>query len=221
VVEPAIAWFDPPPAPADVPARLASPFDPGEPHPLARRAADALIGALRGRLGLGLDAPGGGKMFGVLVVAGPDGRIGTLRGFSGMLDGAWHVPGFVPPLFDPAVRDAFWPAGERELAELDRALHAVAGDPDAAALRADHAALAARHAAALAALRARHQGHRAARQAARHALEAAGAGDPAARHALDQASRGDTAERRRLLTAHAAERAAIAARLDALDAARA
>ncbi|HEX3479917.1 MAG TPA: RluA family pseudouridine synthase [Kofleriaceae bacterium] len=221
MVEPAIAYFDPPVAAA--PARLASPFDPGEPHPLARAAAGALIGELRGWPGLGLDdldAPGGGKMFGVLIVAGPDGRIGTLRGFSGMLDGAWCVPGFVPPLFDPAARDAFWPAGERELGELDRALRALADDPDAAVLRAGHAALAARHAAELAALRARHRDHRGARHAARQAIRAAGA-DPAALHAHDQASRGDAAERRRLLAAHAAERAAIATRLDALDATRA
>jgi tRNA pseudouridine32 synthase/23S rRNA pseudouridine746 synthase len=222
VVEPAIAYLDPPPA--AVPARLASPFDPGEPHPVARRAAEALIGELRGRAGLEarLAAPGGGKMFGVLVVAGPDGRVGTLRGFSGMLDGAWCVPGFVPPLFDAAARDAFWPAGERELAELDRALRALAAGADATALRIAHAELAARHAAELAALRARHRDHRAVRQAARQAIRgAAGAGDPAALHALDQASRGDAAERRRLLADHAAERAAIATRLDALDAARA
>jgi tRNA pseudouridine32 synthase/23S rRNA pseudouridine746 synthase len=221
VVEPAIAYLDPPPA--AVPARLASPFDPGEPHPVARRAAEALIGELRGRAGLDarLAAPGGGKMFGVLVVAGPDGRVGTLRGFSGMLDGAWCVPGFVPPLFDAAARDAFWPAGERELAELDRVLRALADGAEAAALRIEHAALAARHAAALDALRARHRDHRAARQAARQAIRGAGAVDPAALHALAQASRGDAAERRRLLADHAAERAAIATRLDALDAGQA
>ena len=43
MIEPAIATFDPAPAPADVPARLASPFDPGEPHPLARRAAVVVV----------------------------------------------------------------------------------------------------------------------------------------------------------------------------------
>jgi tRNA pseudouridine32 synthase/23S rRNA pseudouridine746 synthase len=218
VRDPAIAWFDP--APADVPARLASPFDPGEPHPLARRAADALIAELRGcaRLDTSLGAPGGGKMFGVLVVAAPGGRIGHLRGFSGMLDGAWHVPGFVPPLFDAALRDAFWPAGQCAIGEVDRALQALTGDAETAALRTEHAALAERHAAALAALRDRHHDRRAARHAARDAL--GDAADRAACHALDQASRGDTAERRRLLAAHAAERAAIADRLAAAEAAR-
>src|SRR5262249_38742594 len=149
VREPAIAWFDPEPAPADAPAGLASPFDPGEPHPLARRAAAALLAELRGCAGLAaaLDAPGGGKMCGVLVVAAPRGRIADLPGFSGMLDGAWHLPGFVPPLFDAAARDAFWPAGQREIGEVDRALQALTGGAEAAAQRAEHAALAARHAA--------------------------------------------------------------------------
>ena len=57
-------------------------------------------------------------MFGVLVVATPDGRIGFLRAFSGMLDGSWHRDGFVPPAFDVAARDAFWPAAEAALATL-------------------------------------------------------------------------------------------------------
>jgi tRNA pseudouridine32 synthase / 23S rRNA pseudouridine746 synthase len=101
----------------ELPARLPSPWNP-EPHPLARRAAELLQAELRrGLPGVslaGLDQPGRGKMFGVLVVQdGP--RVGYLRGFSGMLDGRWQVDGFVPPLFDHAARDAIWPAGEAEL----------------------------------------------------------------------------------------------------------
>lgn len=220
--QPAIRYFDP--APDAVPARFASPFDPGEPHPLARRAAEALIAQLRQRRGGrgldSLDVPGGGKMFGVLVVATRDGRVGFLRGCSGMLDGTWHAPGFVPPLFDAAARDAFWPEGQRELAELDRALGELAARPARAALLADRAEVAARQAAERAALRARHRDSRAGRRAARDALRAAAspAGAlAAALHALDQASRGDAAERRRLVAAHAAERAALAARLDAIE----
>jgi len=223
MADPALVWFDPPPA-AAWPARFASPFDVGEPHPLARRAADQLIDELRGRRGRdALEAPGGGKMFGVLVVAAPEGaasgRIGYLRGFSGMLDGSWQVAGFVPPLFDAAARDAFWPAGERRLAELDRALRELVGAPVHAAARVAHTALLARHAGALDELRGRHRDQRAARHAARDAIggEADRAEATAALHALDQASRGDAAERRRLLALHATERAAITAELDALD----
>jgi tRNA pseudouridine32 synthase/23S rRNA pseudouridine746 synthase len=243
--DPALVWFDPPPPAELLPARFASPFDAGAPHPLARRAADQLIDELRGRRGRdALDAPGGGKMFGVLVVAAPDGtahgRIGYLRGFSGMLDGSWYVPGFVPPLFDAAARASFWPAGERRLAELDRALRELDAAPEHLALRVAQGAMLARHGAELAALRGRHRDQRAARHAARDAIRgdrseavlravdlasaASHAADRAesiaALHALDQASRGDAAERRRMLALHAAEHDAITARLDALDRAR-
>jgi len=213
-----VTFFDPPPG--ELPAIFASPFDPAEPHPLARRAAEELIARVGGRASLA--APGGGKMFGVLIVAAPDGRIGYLRGFSGMLDGQWHVPGFVPPLFDPIARDAFWPAGQRRLGELDQALRELAGSPDHAALHAAHASITTRHAAELAALRARHHARRADRHAAREAIRAAAPHDDlyAALHALDQASRGDAAERRRLDAAHRAARAEIAARLALLDAER-
>jgi tRNA pseudouridine32 synthase / 23S rRNA pseudouridine746 synthase len=230
-----LTYFDPPPG--ALPAVFASPFDPGAPHPLARRAADELIARVRGRASL--DAPGGGKMFGVLVVAAPDGRAGYLRGFSGMLDGEWQVDGFVPPLYDLAARDAIWPAGQRQLRDLELALRALAGSPALAALRAEHAAVVARHAAELAALQARHRDHRAGRHAARealrraaldaqrgdrrgdaaahHALDQASRGDAAAHHALDQASRGDAAARRALDAAHAAELATVAVQLAVLD----
>lgn len=125
-----VTYFDPQPAPAQVPVRLASPFAPGPPHPLAHRAAEALrLELRRGELARGLDLgvldkPGGGKMFGVLVVSAPDGRVGYLRAFSGMLGGQWRLDGFAPPLFDAAARDAFWPAGEAELRTLQEPLRA-------------------------------------------------------------------------------------------------
>ncbi|MCY1018047.1 RluA family pseudouridine synthase [Pyxidicoccus sp. MSG2] len=122
VPPPAVTYFEPPPSPAELPSRLASPFDPSPPHPLARRAAEELQSLLRRRdvaKDAGLDAPGGGKMFGVLVVASDDGRIGYLRAFSGMLGGRWHVEGFAPPLFDPIARDTFWPTGQEELRALE------------------------------------------------------------------------------------------------------
>ncbi|RYZ37119.1 MAG: RluA family pseudouridine synthase [Myxococcaceae bacterium] len=113
-----VTFFDVPPSSGDVPTRLPSPFAPGPPGPLARRAAEVLQEQLRRERWEALEQPGGGKMFGVLVVAAPGGRVGFLRAFSGMLGGAWNVEGFVPPLFDPVAREAFWPAGEAELAAL-------------------------------------------------------------------------------------------------------
>jgi tRNA pseudouridine32 synthase/23S rRNA pseudouridine746 synthase len=175
----------PPPAPA----RFPSPFDP-EPVPLARAAADELMALLRAGIP-GVDmatlaAPGGGKMFGVLVVADEAGRIGTLRAFSGMLDGRWFVDGFAPPLFDPARRDAFWPAAEAELAALLAQHEALTAQ--LAPLESELAALVARNAAARAALRAIHAARKADRAARRAAVPDTGAGPPAAvpdTHAAD------------------------------------
>jgi tRNA pseudouridine32 synthase/23S rRNA pseudouridine746 synthase len=208
----------PAPEPGELPARFPSPFA-VPPHPIAQRAADELVAALEGGLlaDAGLFAPGGGKMFGVLVVADRAGRVGVLRGFSGMVGGRWEVDGFVPPLFDAAARDAFWPAGEAALAALEARVQALAAGPEAAAARTALAALDAEHAAALAALQ---EVHRVRRRARRDERAGLGPGAMAARAALDQQSRGDTAELRRLRAAHAAARAAPAARVAALDAER-
>jgi tRNA pseudouridine32 synthase/23S rRNA pseudouridine746 synthase len=71
-----------------------------------------------------LDEPGNGKMFGVLVVLAPDGTVGYLRAFSGMMAGLWTIDGWAPPAYDAAARDLVWIPGEAELYDL--------GDDDAA-----------------------------------------------------------------------------------------
>ncbi len=170
-----MTYFDPQPRPDELPARMPSPFAHDAPVPLAARAADAL----RARLGRGdvpgsaaLDEPGGGKMFGVLVVAAPDGRVGFVCGFSGMLAGRWAHDGFAPPLFDPIARDAFWPAAEDELRGLEARHRALA--TEAAELRAALEARVAVHDARVAELRARHADNRRRRHEAREAsLDAA------------------------------------------------
>ena len=79
----AVAAFEPVP----------NPFDEVQPGGLVRAAAERLQADLRGGFvaagvpAAPLFAPGAGKMFGVLVVAAPDGRIGFLRAFSGMFAG--------------------------------------------------------------------------------------------------------------------------------------
>lgn len=199
-------WFEPPLAGAAAPAVMPSPFA-EEPHPLARRAADELRRELAADP-RPLDSGGGGKMFGVLVVRGPDGRLGYLRAFSGMLRGAWWHDGFAPPLFDGDERAQFWPAGEAELATLTATCAQL--DARARSAAAEVAALDARHAAERAALEA----ELAARKAARHVARAAGA----AADALDDASRADGRRRRTLVAAQRerkAERVAAAARADA------
>ena len=99
--------FSPRPIAADVPARFPTPFDRSAIPPIARRAVDEMLVWLRSEEGhLRFDAPGGGKMLGVLVVEAPDGTVGYLRAFSGMLNGAWEVDGWAPPAFDPSAWDA-------------------------------------------------------------------------------------------------------------------
>lgn len=240
--------FEPQPAPDEVSGRFPSPFDEGEPHALARRAAEVLQAELRAGLiapGLpsaALRGPEGGKMFGVLVVREPGGRIGFLRAFSGMLAGRWDVPGFVPPLFDRAARARLEPEGEAVVKALLAREEALRASPELAALRAGHAAQQERHGAERAAMRARHEERRKQRHARRAELKSLAArteaethsaphaptperrgeerGDisgPAALHTLDQESRGDKAEWRRMEAAHEEERRALTPKLVRLE----
>lgn len=112
--------FSPTPLAAEVPPRFPSPFDRSAVHPIARRAAEEMLATLRSADAApwGLDRPGGGKMFGVLVVEAPDGTVGYLRAFSGMLDGRWDITGWAPPAFDVAARDAVWIDGEATMRVL-------------------------------------------------------------------------------------------------------
>ena len=127
------------PSPAELPERFPSPFDRAAVHPLARRAAFELLAELESPAGAayGLAAPGGGKMFGVLLVERHDGTIGYLRAFSGMLAGRWTVDGFSPPTFDADARDAVWIDGAAEMyayAAEREALASGAASPELAAL---------------------------------------------------------------------------------------
>jgi tRNA pseudouridine32 synthase/23S rRNA pseudouridine746 synthase len=141
-------------------------------------------------------------MLGVLVVQRPDGSLASLRGFSGMLDGAWAQPGFVPPLFDLQARARIEVPGEAAVKALLRRAEEARGAPVLLRAREDLASLLARQQQAGEAMRARH----AANRAARHSQRAAGGLDEAGLHALGQQSRADQAERRRFEAACALER---------------
>ena len=205
-------------APAPPPAAFPSPFDGLGPHPLARAAALHLQDALRQGRVPGVDlaalaAPAGGKMFGVLAVQGPDGQVGFLRAFSGMLGGAWEVPGFVPPLFDASARAEVEVPGEAAVEALVARASAFAASEELSGARAAAVDLEARQALERGALQRAHDARRDARRE-RRAVVAASAGlsaeaRAAALHALDQESRGDKAEKRRLVARHLAERAAV------------
>jgi tRNA pseudouridine32 synthase/23S rRNA pseudouridine746 synthase len=243
-VETWVTPFEPQPATAEVVGCFPSPFDEQGPRALARRAAEQLQAELRaGFVAPGipaavLDSREGGKMFGVLVVRGHDGRIGFLRAFSGMLAGRWDVPGFVPPLFDREVRGRLEPEGEAVVKALHARTEAHRASPKLVELRAALEAQQARHASERAAMRARHEERRKQRHArraeltgnaVRHGLaETPRPPEPAtaspdeaekraAIHALDQESRGDKAEARRLDAAQEEERRSLASKLKRLE----
>lgn len=140
--------FTPVPHPSEWPTRVPSPFDRRAVHPLAHRAAREVQAALHAGLATEwqLNDEGNGKMFGVLVVAAPDGTIGYLRGFSGMVRGRWMVDGWVPPTFDAEARDAVWIAGEAEMLALtaQRETLVAEGSASPATLRAFDVARSAR-----------------------------------------------------------------------------
>ena len=204
---------------------LGSPFD-DEPPPLARQAAEILQHELaQGWIAPGVSADplweaGGGKMFGVLVVATEDGRVGFLRAFSGMLARAWEIHGFVPPLFDPQARAAIELTGEAAVtAQTARAREYAAG-PELAEARRRYASLRDRQRAEHQEMIARYRASKAERREQRRVLAAAEIGGPdvAARlHALAQESRRDKAERRRFDARQAEEEEASARQLAAAE----
>jgi tRNA pseudouridine32 synthase/23S rRNA pseudouridine746 synthase len=61
-----------------------------------------------------------GKMFGVLVVQNPEGELGYLSAFSGILANKTILPHFVPPIFDRKQKSSFYIQIENELNQLTK-----------------------------------------------------------------------------------------------------
>ncbi len=68
---------------------------------------------------------GRGKMFGVLVVACPDGSLAFLAAYSGLIGGRNDWPWFVPPVFDSQQPDGYFKIREAEISALNRQIAAV------------------------------------------------------------------------------------------------
>ena len=84
------------------------PAAPAKPHARALMAEMEARGSIAppgsGDPRLGLDylfGPARGQMFGVLVCLDGRGNERVLKAFSGQYNGAWEVPGWVPPIVDP------------------------------------------------------------------------------------------------------------------------
>lgn len=112
----------------DLPDAFPSPFD-VVPHAVAQQAAELLkVNLPQLDSYHRFDQPGGGKMFGVLVVRDGSGHTGYLAAFSGMLGNLWHHQGYVPPVFDLPARESLLLKGEADIAELTRQIDALESD---------------------------------------------------------------------------------------------
>ncbi|MFT4569800.1 MAG: tRNA pseudouridine32 synthase/23S rRNA pseudouridine746 synthase [Hyphomicrobiaceae bacterium] len=161
-----------------------------------------------------LETAGGGKMFGVLVVATADGKLGFLKAFSGMFDGSWELPGFVPPLFDLKEREELETVGEANVTNLTKRAQAAARSIELIEARQALAILDERLAADKAELRAVHSEKRRLRRERRRELSelSGSSGSHQESHAatieqLAVESRTDKTARRELEKFHALERA--------------
>lgn len=113
----------------EIPTKFTNPFS-YEPHPLCLEATGLLKEYLETQgewehdFGLQSDNDGNGigKMFGVLVVESVDGEIGFLAAFSGGLTDGTNYPGFVPPVYDSEVYNAFVDDGMREITHINNAI---------------------------------------------------------------------------------------------------
>ncbi len=156
---------------SDLPRGFPSPFS-NTPHPIAQHAALDLQQRLsRAQLCRhDFTAPGNGKMFGVLVVRDVSGQLGYLAAFSGMLGGSWQLPGFVPPMFDAQVLDAFLPDGEAQLKVYEEALATLQNSTTLGKLRVELERLQLQRDAELAALKEVHQRRKRSRREQRQRL---------------------------------------------------
>jgi tRNA pseudouridine32 synthase/23S rRNA pseudouridine746 synthase len=72
----------------------------------------------------------GGRMMGVLVVQAPDGSLGYLRAFAGMVEGSRERKGFVPPVHEVESFEGIWAEGSPKITELDDRIATLdAGNP--------------------------------------------------------------------------------------------
>ncbi|GAB1409344.1 hypothetical protein MASR1M90_04980 [Desulfovibrionales bacterium] len=104
-------------------------------------AARALLAELKHHSSIGLGqspdprldlnylyGPARGQMFGVVVARDAHGRECVCKAFSGQYNGLWMVPGWVPPIVDPAAFAQTICHDEPRIKALTRALDAMAAD---------------------------------------------------------------------------------------------
>ena len=106
-----------------LPVRFNNPFH-YTPHPLCIEAATQVQAYLASRADW-QDEFLKGKMFGVLVVRTPQGEVGFLAAFSGILAGSNLHDYFVPPVYDLLQPDGFFKIEEAEISHINELIQAM------------------------------------------------------------------------------------------------
>ncbi len=110
-------FFHSPISDTALPERFTYPFC-YTPHPLCVQASEEVRTYLSSRTEWH-DELQNGKMFGVLVVRTPDGRIGYLAAYSGTLDGRNDLPYFVPAVYDMLRPEGFFRREEALISQIN------------------------------------------------------------------------------------------------------
>lgn len=118
--------FSTPIADIDLPASFTYPFC-YAPHPLCIAAANEVQHYLSEQTQWQAELEAG-KMFGVLVVKTPDGTVGYLAAFSGILAGSNRHPFFVPPVYDLLQPQGFFKIEEEQISNINRRIKEMEAD---------------------------------------------------------------------------------------------
>lgn len=121
-----IHFFRHPIAAIPLPERFNNPFS-YTPHPLCVMAAEEVQTYLKG-MDFWERCPQEGKMFGVLAVHTPAGETGFLAAFSGILDGEYLHPYFVPPVYNLQRPESFFREEEQRISALNEQITRLEGD---------------------------------------------------------------------------------------------
>lgn len=123
-----IHFFRHPVSRTALPGLFTNPFH-YTPHPLCVEAAKEVQDYLSA-MNLWKRNPEEGKMFGVLIVLTPEGQTGFLAAFSGILDGSYLHPYFVPPIYNLQQPDGFFRQEESRISNLNRQIQQLENHPD-------------------------------------------------------------------------------------------
>ena len=118
-------------ASTQLPDSFVNPFQ-GEPHPLAKEAAEMLQAYIAESPDVKAAADEG-KMFGVLVVEGGF----FLAAYSGLLGGRNDWPWFVPPVFDAQQPDGYFKTQERTISNINHEIGRLELSDEYARLKAE------------------------------------------------------------------------------------